>query len=312
MKILVTGGSGFIGSFLVPKLRALGHDVHRYEEYFFKSIGEIDLQKNHTEVGDIADAMRVRTIIKEINPEVIIHLAAMTSVAHSYANPVKVTNTNYLGTLIMAESARLECTKLKQFIFPSSAEVYGVNKIRLKKESNKLVPNSPYAIAKRASEDYLNYMRIAYDFPVTIFRPFNTYGRHDSHYFVVEKTIYQMLTRNNCKLGTQAPIRDFLYIDYHIDAYLKAVGNPKAIGETFNLSTGSGVTILEMVRIVKKLTGFKGKVIWKTMARRPLDIMHLVGDNTHLIETLGWNRPISLEKGLKKTIKFWDIKVREE
>lgn len=310
MRILVSGGAGFVGQFLVPRLRELGHDVYCLEEYFFRTISDFSIAKDHIFLADIRDTFALNEIFLKVRPEVVIHLAAMTAVAYSYNRPQETIMTNLIGTVNVAEMSRLLCPNLKQFIFPSSAEVYGVNNIPVKKETDPLVPNSPYAVSKRGCEDYLFYMKEAYDFPVTVFRPFNSYGRRDSHWFVIEKAIWQMVRGNKvCYLGDPIPVRDFLYIDDHVDAYIKAVNNPKAFGETFNLSTGVGITIKNLAATIKRLTTYKGKIEWESMPPRPLDIMHLVGANDKLKNILGWKEPLPLEEGLKKTIEYWSWKV---
>lgn len=314
MKILVTGGSGFVGSFLVPRLKELGHDVYQFEQYFFKSIGQIDLRRNQTFLGDITDALRVRNVIKEIQPEVIIHLAAQTSVAISYENPLGYLYTNLVGTFLISECARLELgRKLKQFIHASTAEVYGITKKVIKEETDRLPdPNSPYAWTKLSDEAWLNHLYKARGFPITIIRPFNSYGRIDSHYFVVEKTIYQMLTRNNCKLGDSDGVRDFVHIGDHVNAYIVALNNPKAIGETFNMATGKAVSIFQLAQTIKRLTNFNGTIVWGTMPKRPMDIGVLIGSNKKIRKTLGWPKPLSLDKGLERTVEAWREQIFEQ
>ncbi len=303
-----------MGQFLVPKLLKLGHDVYCVEEYFFRSMGKLGIKNHNLFLADIKDSYALAKVMMKVRPNVVIHLAAMTAVAYSYEHFYETTMTNYIGTINMAEITRLYCPNLKQFIFPSSAEVYGVNKIPLKKETDRLVPNSPYAVAKSACEDYLmSYMYNAFKekFPVTIFRPFNSYGRKNSNWFVVERTIWQMLRGQPvCNLGDPEPVRDFLYIENHADAYIKALNNPKAIGEVFNLSTGVGVTIKQLANLIRKLTRFKGKIKWATLPRRPLDIMHLIGSNEKL-KSIGWKEPVPLAEGLNKTINYWRHKIEE-
>jgi nucleoside-diphosphate-sugar epimerase len=312
MKILVTGGTGFVGRFLLPLLVDAEHEVHSMEQYFFASLDKTNGAKK-VYLANICDSFAVRNIMKKVNPDVVIHLAAMTAVAYSYEHPHETTMSNLIGTINMAEIARLECSNLKQFIYPSSAEVYGVNKIPIKKETDPLLPNSPYAVAKEASERYLWYMHAAYNFPVTVFRPFNSYGRKRSHFFVIEKTIWQMVRGQPiCYLGDPEPVRDFLHIEDHAEAYMKALNNPNAIGDLFNLSTGVGISIRDLAEKIRKLTKFTGHIKWRTIPPRPLDIMHLVGSNDKLRKILGVPEPVSLENGLKKTIKYWGEKIERE
>lgn len=304
-KVLVTGGTGFIGQFLIPQLMVEGYEVYNVDQYFWST-----MQSGEELLADVNDIYALTRIYKKVKPDIVIHLAAITAVAYSYEHPIEVISTNFLGTVNLAEAGRMTCPELKQFIYPSSAEVYGITKSLKKKESDVLYPNSPYAVSKEASERYLKYMYEAYGFPVTIFRPFNSYGRLDNHWFIIEKIVYQMLKNQKIVyLGDPEPVRDFLYVADHINAYIKALNNPKAIGETFNLSTGEGVSIKDLAGKIAKLIGWKGKIKWQSMPRRPLDIMSLVGDNQRIRTILNWDKPISLDEGLKQTIRNWRKKL---
>jgi len=243
--------------------------------------------------------------VNDVRPHIVIHLGAMTAVAYSYAHPQETLNTNFLGTVNLAEI----CTKfpeIEQFIFASSAEVYGVSKNKIKRESDKeLVSNSPYAVSKLAAEKYLIYLHKAFGFPVTIFRPFNSYGRKKDNWFVVERTITQMLKGDKCYLGDPEPIRDFLYVDDQLNAYLRALENPRAIGEIFNICSAKGVSIRELAEKIKDLTKFKGEIVWNAIPERALDIKVLIGSNEKIKRVLKVPEPIPLEEGLKKTIEYW-------
>ena len=134
---------------------------------------------------------------------------------------------------------------------------------------------------------------------------FNSYGRKRDNFFVVEKTITQMLREETCYLGDPDPVRDFLHYTDQLNAYLAALENQDAIGETFNVSSGVGVSIRELADKTAELTEFKGEVVWRSMPRRPLDIMHLVGSNKKIHKTLNVPKPMSLDEGLTKTIEWW-------
>ncbi|MEX2751338.1 MAG: NAD-dependent epimerase/dehydratase family protein, partial [Candidatus Freyarchaeota archaeon] len=178
-----------------------------------------------------------------------------------------------------------------------------------KSEDTPQNPNSPYAVSKLACEKYLMYLRDAHNFPVTILRPFNTYGRRDNTHFVVEHTIVQMLKNETVRLGDPEPVRDLLYVDDHVNAYLTCLGNENHIGEAFNFCTGRGVSIRQLVEIIRELTGFEGEVIWNTIPKRPLDIMNLIGDYTKAKQMLRWEPKVKLEEGLKRTIELWRNKL---
>jgi dTDP-glucose 4,6-dehydratase len=307
MKVLVTGGSGFIGSHLIPKLLEAGHDVYSLQRYVTGRyiLGEHEAK---TVFGDLQDSFVVRKLVKDIQPDAVIHLASISAVAYSYEHPQEVLTTNTIGTINLAESCMREIPHFKQFLYAGSSEEYGNQTKFPIEETAELLPNSPYSASKVAADKYLQYMRDAYDFPVTILRPFNTYGRKNNTHFIVERTITQMLRSKVVKLGDPTPTRDMLYIEDHVDAYLTCLGNEKTRGEIFNFCTGRGITIRELVKLIAGLMGFDGKIIWNTIPARPLDIQKLIGSYDKAKRVLGWKPKYTLEEGLKKTIEFWKEK----
>jgi len=309
LRILVTGASGFIASRLIPRLAALDHEVLALERYV---TGRYVLGKNSA-VGkvfsDLNDYAAIRKAIREVQPEAIIHLASISPVSYSYDHPLEVMDTNFLATVNLAEAAFREAHHFKQFLLASTSETYG-NGPNPKKETTQQNPNSPYSVSKVACEQYLNYMTEAYKFPSTILRPFNTYGRTENTHFVVERMIFQMLTRDKVDLGDPKPVRDLLYVEDHVNAYLSCLDNPKAIGEAFNFCTGRGVTIKELAALIAKTCDYKGELSWQQIPSRPLDILELVGDNSKAKQVLGWKSSYSLEEGLKLTVQDWRKKLK--
>jgi nucleoside-diphosphate-sugar epimerase len=310
-RILLTGSTGFIGSHLKPLLRKKGYKVFNLERYVTGRMGRVAPYAKDTYFADLTDVYALTKAVKDVNPQIVIHLGAMTAVAYSYAHPQETIKTNLLGTVNLAEV----CTKfpdIEQFIFASSAEVYGVSKNKIKRESDgELVSNSPYSVSKLAAEKYLIYLHEAFDFPITIFRPFNSYGRKRDTWFVVERIITQMLKGDSCYLGDPEPVRDLLYVEDQLNAYLYALGNSKAIGEIFNISSGMGISIGELAEKIRDLIGFKGKIVWSTLPKRALDISVLIGSNEKIKRVLGVPEPIPLEEGLKRTINYWKRKMRK-
>jgi len=307
VKILVTGGTGFIGSHLIPELLERGYDVYNLERYVTGRLRRPKVCK--TIFADLTDYAEICQIVTRLKPDVVIHLAAISPVSYSYDKYLEVTETNYLGTINLAEACR-KVVSFKHFLFASTSETYGMNPNPPFSENSEQLPNSPYAVSKVACERYLQYMRMAFDFPVTILRPFNSYGRKADYHFVVESMIVQMLTGKKCYLGDPAPVRDFLYVDDHVNAYLTCLEQPdKSIGQVFNFCTGRGVSIGELASIVSQITGFQGDVYWNAIPSRPLDIPVLIGKNDKAREILGWTPTISLEEGLQRTVQFWKEKL---
>ena len=152
-------------------------------------------------------------------------------------------------------------------------------------------------------------MRDAYDFPVTILRPFNSYGREQDTHFVVERIITQLLKSPVVKLGDITAVRDLMYVDDHVNAYLSCIKNEKAKGEVFNFCTGKGSSIEELVYTIAKLLSIDVKIIPATIPERPLDISVLIGDNSKAKRLLGWSPKFTLEEGLRLTIDYWKGKL---
>ena len=304
--ILLTGTTGFIGSELLPLLENQGYRVFTLERYVTGRMGRMRNPSDNLWFADLKDVWSLTKVIQKIQPDIVIHLGAITSVEYSYRHPQEVLETNFLGTVNLAELCRRYVPNFQQFIFASTAEVYGVCEELNKDETlTDLYPNSPYSVSKYASEKYLQYLHKAYNLPITIFRMFNSYGRKRDNFFVVEKTIDQMLHEETCYLGDPEPVRDFLYYPDQLNAYLAALENPYAKGETFNVCSGIGVSIQELADQIAELTSFKGSIVWRSMPRRPLDIMHLVGSNKKIHHILDVPKPIPLDEGLTKTIELW-------
>ncbi len=301
-KILITGATGFIGSHLLPKLIKTGYDVYALQRYI---TGRYVLGSNvKTIFADLRNEIDVRRAVKLVQPDYVIHLAAISPVSYSYDHPQEVTEVNYLGTINLAEACLREVPRLRQFLFASTSETYGNGPVP-KREDTPQNPNSPYAVSKLAAEKYLLYIRDAYDFPVTTLRNFNTYGRKRNTHFFIERTICQMLTSNVVRLGDPTPVRDFMYVEDHVNAYLTCLGNPKAIGEIFNFCTGRHMRLDEVTEIIEELTDFNGEIKWYSIPARPLDIKVLYGDYSKARKILNWEPKYMLEEGLKLIVEYW-------
>jgi len=307
-RVLLTGATGFIGKELLPKLLEKGYEVHTIERYV---TGRYTLDQKDSIIkhyASLTDYNKARAIVKEVQPNAVIHLAAISAVSFSYDNYIEVSEVNYLGSVNLAEACRQEANNFKQFIFAGTSEEYGLSissKDKKLTEESPLIPNSPYAVAKAAFDYYLHYMGIAYDFPYTILRPFNTYGRKDNKHFFIERTITQMLSQDKVYLGDPDAVRDWVYVDDHVNAYLTALGNEKAIKQAFNICTGKGYSTKETAELIAKLMGFKGEILWNQTPKRPLDAKVLIGDNSKAKKLLGYEPKYGLEEGLKRTINYW-------
>ena len=314
MRILVTGASGFVGGRLLERLaQNRGFQLFALQRYV---TGRDDLSPSQASEAspklafcDLRDPAAVKSVVREIQPEVVIHLASISPVSYSYDHPNEVMDVNLSGTINLAESCRRENPSLKHFLFASTSETYGNGPVP-KREDTPQSPNSPYSVSKLAAEKYLLYMWQASKFPVTVLRAFNTYGRRDSSDYLVERMIVQMLRGDVVRLGDPAPARDLLHIDDHVDAYLACLSNSQAsIGEIFNFCTGEKLTVGSLAEKLRDMTGFRGRIQWNTIPPRPLDIQVMYGDPAKAKSVLGWQPKVKLEAGLSQTIDFWRKKL---
>ena len=304
-KIFVTGASGFVGSHLIPKLEERGYEVYALERYMTGRYNQGNHPAMKTVYADLNDHVAIRELILKIQPEYVIHLAAISPVSYSFDHPFEVTETNFIASMNLAEVNRKYNPKLKQFLVAGTSEEYGIQEVFPIPETADLRPNTPYAVSKVAMDRYMQYLRDAYSFPMTLLRPFNTYGRKDNTHFVVERIISQMLANKSpIKLGDPTPIRDLMYIDDHVDAYLTCLGNEEAMEKTFNFCTGIGTSIFKLAHLISEKLNYRGASAWNTGFKRPTEIPKLIGDNSKACKLLRWRPRVSLENGIERIITY--------
>ena len=317
MKILLTGITGFIGSELARKL--VENDDNE-----IAGLVRTTSDKQHTDsIEDIADKVSlffadfkdyhaVRNIVRNFAPNIIVHIGGQTAVRHSFEAPHEFNDANYLGTINLAHAA-LEVPDFKKFIFASSMEVYGWQKTKKPfKEEMILHPGSPYSVSKAAVEYYLEMASKAYGLPYLISRACNTFGRKNNTGFIVEYIITTMLAGKNVYIGTPKAVRDLMYVDDHVNAYLKLIGT-SVKNEAFNFGTTSQVKMIDLAHIIKKKLNFKGKIFthfppsypWRPVAEDYLSI-----DASKAKRMLKWHPKYSLSTGLDKTIAYWKEKLK--
>jgi nucleoside-diphosphate-sugar epimerase len=286
-------------------------ELNVIERYVTGRYGNLD-RRISTHFADMRDFASIRNIVKLVQPDVVIHLAAVSPVSYSYDHPNEVIDTNLHGTINLAEACRKNCENIQAFISAGTTEEYGTTPDRPATEESRCLPNSPYSVSKHAATEYLLYLYRAFEFPAIICRATNSYGRKNDTHFFIEKLVYQMLRNPTGKvyLGETMQIRDFMYVDDHVNAYLTLLQKrDKCLGRIFNFATGEARPLFEVLEIVSKLTEFKGETLSGSVPKRPLDIYDHLIDSSLARRELGWKHLFDLRSGLEKTISLWREKI---
>ena len=318
MNVLVTGITGFIGSRLATKLVEQGDDVYglvrHSSERELKRIEKI-VPKIHLIEGDLVRFHSVLSAVETSDPNVVFHLGALTPVRLSFDDPYPYIGINFDGTVNLVHSIVKQSPNTR-LIAASTAEVYGWQPAgRAISESALLNPASPYAVSKAAADQYVQMANRIYHLRGTVMRPINSYGRIWESGFYDVYLISEMLRGETCYIGAPDSIRDYMFAEDHVDAYLDVAKSEKAIGEVYNVSPGNPVTNVELAKKLSGLTGFKGKLVLGTYPpgypQRPQsqDPVYLVLDNTRISREVGWHPRYSLDEGLKQAVELWSRKI---
>lgn len=318
-KILVTGGSGFIGSHLIEKLIKLGHQVKTLIPYNIdNSWGWIDsfdkdLKKNLNVItGDVCDTSLMLKETKKI--DVVFHLAALISIPYSYKSPLSYINTNILGSVSALEAARLNSCEL--FVNTSTSEVYGSAQYVPIDEKHPLNAQSPYSASKISSDQLVLSYYKSFGTPVTILRPFNTFGPRQSMRASISTIISQVINNKNfITVGNTSTKRDFTYIDDTVMGFIKTLNNKKIIGETINLGTGKDFSISDTINLIKKINKkeyLKTHIDKNRIRPKKSEVTRLISNNKKAKKLLNWSPKFvgkkGFEAGLKKTSEWFSNK----
>lgn len=312
-KAVVTGADGFIGSHLAEALVGRGAEVTALALYnSYDSLGWLDelpgaVRRSIRVVrGDIRDPHQMIALCK--GQEVVFHLAALISIPYSYEAPSSYVQTNVQGTVNVLNGAL--GAGVSRFIQTSTSETYGTAQSTPITEDHPLQGQSPYSASKIGADMMAESFARSYQLPVTILRPFNTYGPRQSERAVISTVIRQVLDKNceSLNLGDLRPARDFNYASDTVEAFIKvAEMDDRQPGSIFNIGSGRMVTIGETVEMIKEITGCTKPVVKEQQRIRPetSEVMSLMADASKLRGATGWAPSVSLEDGLRRTIEWW-------
>ncbi len=302
-RVMVTGGGGFIPSHLVKRLLRSEAKVFVLTKYnsIFDNIRLSNIW-NDIEIceGDLRNTDSLKQI-KEIKPEIIYHMAAYNHVGDSFFHVSEALNCNS-----NASANILECYKgYRKFIYMSTSEVYGFQKAVPFHESMVPFPTSPYAVGKYSGELYAKMMHHVYKLPVTVLRPFNTFGPYQSPKAVIGEIIIKCLKGENIVATEGKQTREFNYVENIIDGLIAAAESESSIGEVINISSGNEISIKNLILLVHKLSESTSELQIGALPYRPTEIWRMCGDNSKAKKLLQWYPKISFEEGLKTTIQWY-------
>jgi NAD dependent epimerase/dehydratase len=306
--VLVTGAGGFIGSHLVERLAGLGAEVTAFLRYTSRGdsgyLSELPdaLRPRVTIIrGDLRDESAVAAAMS--GADTVFHLGALIAIPYSYVHPRETIDTNVTGTLNVLEAARR--LKPRRIVHTSTSEVYGTAQFVPISEAHPLQGQSPYSASKIAADKIAESYHRAFDVPVTVLRPFNTYGPRQSQRAVIPAIIAQALAGAEVRLGSLWPVRDFTYVGDTVEGFLRAAA-ADVVGAEINLGTGADISIGDLAAKIFALLGVAPRLIVEDQRKRPekSEVGRLLSDNSRARDRLGWTPSVSLEEGLARTIAW--------
>lgn len=309
--VLVTGADGFIGSHLVEKLLDEGFKVKAFVYYnSFNSWGWLDTfpkeKLNRIEIfaGDVRDPNGVRTAMKEV--DIVYHLAALIAIPYSYHSPDSYVDTNVKGTLNILQAAR--DLNIERVLVTSTSEVYGTALYVPIDEKHPKQGQSPYSASKIGADAMADSFYRSFNLPVTIVRPFNTFGPRQSARAVIPTIITQLLAgKTEIKLGALHPTRDLLFVKDTVAAFVAIANSKETIGHEINIATQQEISIQDLAQHLINVINPNAKIISDDIRLRPekSEVERLLGSAEKIKSMTSWKPQHTLEQGLKQTIEWF-------
>ena len=308
MKVLVTGAGGFIGSHLAEYLVSLGHSVRAFVRYnSSSSSGWLDTSPLAGEMeiirGDIRDFDSVKSAVSDT--EAVFHLAALIGIPYSYVSPLAYIRTNMEGSYNILQAAR-ECD-VRRVVHTSTSEIYGTAQRVPIDETHPVNPQSPYAASKSAADQLaLSYYR-SFALPVTVVRPFNTYGPRQSARAIIPTIASQLaFGQKVLRLGNLTPTRDLNFVEDTVRGFVQVGLCDAAVGEVCNLANGKEISVGDLVFAIASGMGVSPTIEQEGQRLRPekSEVERLCGDASKAKRLCGWEPQVRLSEGLDRTIQW--------
>jgi dTDP-glucose 4,6-dehydratase len=310
-KVLVTGSDGFIGSHLTEELVKQGYSVKAFTLYnSFNNWGWLDtlpaeiMKEVEIFQGDIRDPNGVRDAMQGM--EEVFHLAALIAIPFSYYSPDTYVDTNIKGTLNVLQAARDLATS--RVLVTSTSEVYGTAQYVPIDEKHPYQGQSPYSATKIGADKLAESFYRCFNMPITIVRPFNTYGPRQSNRAVIPTIITQLLAgKEEIQLGSLTPTRDFNYVKDTANGFIEISKSNKTLGEEINIATQQEISIGQLAEELIKQINPNAKVVCEEQRLRPekSEVNRLLGSNEKIKRLTDWKQQYTFERGLAETIEFF-------
>lgn len=310
-KVLVTGADGFIGSHLVEQLILEGANIRAFVFYnSFNSWGWLDtlpkesLKKIDVFAGDIRDPNGIRSAMNGC--QIVFHLAALIAIPFSYHSPDSYVDTNVKGTLNIVQAAR--DLNIERILVTSTSEVYGTAKSVPIDETHARQPQSPYSASKIGADCIAESFYRSFGLPLTIVRPFNTYGPRQSARAIIPTIITQLLNGiTEIKLGDIKPTRDLLFVKDTVRGFIEIAKSSSLIGQDCNIASQSEISMKDLANQLINQINPQAKVITDHQRLRPekSEVYRLFGSNSKIKQNTNWNLNYSFEEGIKETIAWF-------
>ena len=309
-KVLVTGAEGFIGSNLTEELARQGAEIRAF--IFYNSFGkwgwfdqtDAELSRNiEIFAGDIRDPQRVNDAVN--GQEIVLHLASLIGIPYSYHAPDSYVDTNVKGTLNILNACR--SARVQRMVYTSTSEAYGTAQYVPIDEKHPLQPQSPYSASKIAAENIALSFYYSFELPVSVLRPFNTYGPRQSARAIIPTVISQIYAgKKTIELGNLTPTRDFNFVKDTANAFVRLAESSEVDGEVFNAGSGKEISMKDLVELIIKITGKNVKLVQKEERLRPRksEVERLLCDNSKIRQRCGWEPTVTLEQGLDITCRW--------
>lgn len=309
INVLVTGADGFIGSHLTELLVEQNYRVRALAQYnSFNDWGWLETTSclNDVEVvtGDIRDPDCCRELCKGV--DVVMHLAALIAIPYSYTAPTSYVDTNVKGTVNLLQAARDH--GISKFVHTSTSEVYGTAQYVPIDEQHPLQPQSPYSASKIAADAMAMSFYHSFEMPITIARPFNTYGPRQSARAIIPTVISQIASgMKQLQVGNTTPTRDFNFVKDTCHGFISLLEHSNTNGQTINIGSNAEITILDTIKMIKELMHSDIELIVDEQRLRPdnSEVNRLWCENKQIKALTGYQPRYSLEDGLLETIKWF-------